>query len=133
MSVELTIESLAAGGDGVARDADGRVTFVPRTAVGDRVRVEMVSSRKRFARAEVRELVAASPDRVEVVCPHFDRCGGCHWLHISPDAQSRAKQQILADALRHTVDAGLELRPLLTPVSPLGWRRRARLHWVRRQ
>jgi 23S rRNA (uracil1939-C5)-methyltransferase len=133
MIVELTIESLAAGGDGVARDPDGRVTFVPRTAVGDRVRAELVSSRKRFARAEVRELVVASPDRVEVACRHFDRCGGCHWLHVSPDAQGRAKQQILADALRHAVDAGLELRPLLTPVSPLGWRRRARLHWVRRQ
>ena len=35
--VEIT--SLAAGGDGVGRLADGRIVFVPWTAPGDRVEV----------------------------------------------------------------------------------------------
>jgi len=133
MILELTIESLAAGGDGVARDADGRVTFVPRTAPGDRVRVELVDARKRFARGEVREVLEPSPDRVEPACRLFAECGGCQWLHVASAAQARAKQDILANALRRAVASGLELRPLVSPVPPLGWRRRARLHWVRRR
>ncbi|HET6303247.1 MAG TPA: TRAM domain-containing protein, partial [Myxococcota bacterium] len=41
-TVELRIDSLAAGGDGVARAPDGRAVFVPGTAPGDRVRVRLV-------------------------------------------------------------------------------------------
>ncbi len=133
--MELTIESLAAGGDGVARDDSGRVTFVPRSAVGDRLRVDLIAAKKRFARGRLRELVEPSPDRVEPACALFDGgpCGGCQWLHIARPAQLRAKQAIVAGALRHEVEAGLELRDILDPAPALGWRRRARMHWVRRR
>ena len=132
-SVELTIESLAAGGDGVARDSDGRVTFVPLTAVGDRIRARVTEQKKRFARAEIEAIVEASPDRVEPVCPLYAECGGCQWQHVSAAAQATAKQSIVASALRRAIDDGMELRPLQTPVSALGWRRRARLHWAKRR
>ena len=49
---EVDVTALAAGGDGVARDAEGRVTFVPLTAPGDRVRVRLVKETKTFARGE---------------------------------------------------------------------------------
>ncbi len=133
MTVELTIESLAAGGDGVARDAEGRVTFVPLTAVGDRVRARITEQKKRFARAEVEEVVVASPDRVAPTCPLYAECGGCQWQHLSDAAQAAAKQAIVASALRRAIDDGLELRPLQVPVPAFGWRRRARLHWVKRR
>ena len=99
-TVELRIESLAAGGDGVAR-TDGLVVFVPRSAPGDvgyaNVRVRKGS---RFARAELRSLSVASPDRVEPVCKHYtrDRCGGCQLQHISYSAQLEAKSRIIRDA-----------------------------------
>src|SRR5688500_260195 len=90
--LELVITSLAAGGDGVARDAGGRVTFVPRTAPGDRVRARIVKTTSTLAYAEVLELLEASPSRVEPPCPHFELgCGGCAWQHVSRDEQLRAK------------------------------------------
>jgi 23S rRNA (uracil1939-C5)-methyltransferase len=133
VTVELTIDSLGAGGDGVARDAGGRVTFVSRSAPGDRVRVDITEEKKQFARASIVEILEPSPDRVAPPCALFDRCGGCQWQHVSAEAQLRAKQDIVASALRHALDAGMELRPIVAKVSPLGWRRRARMHWVRRQ
>jgi 23S rRNA (uracil1939-C5)-methyltransferase len=121
--VEVT--ALAAGGDGVARD-EGRVTFVPRTAPGDRVRVRLTKETKSFARGELVEIVTASPDRVVPPCPHFIAgCGGCAWQHIARPAQLAAKQQLVANALRK-LDVAIE--PIADPCSPYGWRRRARFH-----
>lgn len=123
--VEVT--ALAAGGDGVARD-EGRVTFVPRTAPGDRVRVRLVKETKSFARAELVEIVTPSPDRVVPPCPHFIAgCGGCSWQHVARSAQLAAKQQLVANALRK-LDVAIE--PIADPCSPYGWRRRARFHVV---
>ena len=98
----VLIESLAAGGDGVGRLADGMTVFVPRTAPGDRVRVADVRRRRRHARAIPAGVTAPGPGRVEPPCPHFrrDGCGGCQWQHLSTVAQLAAKARIVGDALR---------------------------------
>jgi 23S rRNA (uracil1939-C5)-methyltransferase len=99
-SVELRIDELAAGGDGVGRGPDGRVVFVPFTAPGDRVRVKLTQTRARFARAHVEALLEPGPERADPVCPVFGSCGGCSWQHIAYPAQLAAKARILEDALR---------------------------------
>lgn len=133
--LELDIDSLAAGGDAVGRDAGGRVTFVPGAAPGDRVRARIVEERRGFARAELVEVVRPAPLRAEPPCPLFraGTCGGCQWQHVEVAAQARSKAEICAAALRHRIEAGMELRPILTPAPSYGWRRRARLHWIRRR
>jgi tRNA/tmRNA/rRNA uracil-C5-methylase (TrmA/RlmC/RlmD family) len=122
---DLEVTALAAGGDGVARDA-GRVTFVPRTAPGDRVVARLVHETRSFARAELVSIVEPSPDRVAPPCPHFVAgCGGCQWQHVAYPAQLAAKQTIAAGALRRL---GARVHPIASPAPPLGWRRRARFH-----
>ena len=72
--VELEVESIAAGGDGVGR-REGLVVFTPRTAPGDFARVR-IESLKRFARGHLESLIVASPDRVDPPCPHYTSfCG----------------------------------------------------------
>jgi 23S rRNA (uracil1939-C5)-methyltransferase len=128
--VEVEVTALAAGGDAVGRDAGGRVTFVAGAAPGDRVRVRIVETHKRFARGELVEVLAPSPARVAAPCPlaAARTCGGCPWMHVSAEAQLAAKQELAAGALRKLVARGLELLPPLAPVPPLRWRRRARFH-----
>ncbi len=96
---EVSIESIAAGGDGVAR-ADGVVVFVPRTAPGDRARISF-ETRKRFARGEIDELLAGAQSRVNPLCYHYrvDRCGGCQLQHMRYDTQLEAKAGIIRDSL----------------------------------
>jgi 23S rRNA (uracil1939-C5)-methyltransferase len=98
--VELRIDALSAGGDGVGRLADGRVVFVPLTAPGDRVRARLASLRPRFARAELEEVLEPGPSRVAPRCPVFGVCGGCAWQHVAYEAQCEAKRAIVEDALR---------------------------------
>lgn len=105
----VAIESLAAGGSGVAHLADGITVFVPRTAPGDRVRLRALRRRRRHALAEIAEILEPGPDRVEPRCAHFaaDRCGGCQWQHLAEAAQDAAKRRIVGDALRRL--GGLDL------------------------
>jgi 23S rRNA (uracil1939-C5)-methyltransferase len=98
--VELTITSLAPGGEGVSKDL-GQPIFVPRVAVGDRVLVEIFDSRKGFARGRAIEILVASPDRIDPPCKLFKVCGGCQWQHLSYESQLRAKEEILKQSLMH--------------------------------
>ena len=85
MKACVTIESIAAGGDGVGHLDDGLAVFVPRTAPGDAVEVEVVNRKPRYARGRVVCLLSRGPDRVEPRCKHYrvDDCGGCQLQHLS--------------------------------------------------
>jgi len=96
----LTIDRIAAGGDGVAR-ADGMAVFVPRTAPGDVAQVAYVSH-ARHGRGRVLQLLTPSAHRVEPPCVHYerDRCGGCQLQHLDAETQQQARRQIVQDTLR---------------------------------
>lgn len=98
--MSLEIESIAAGGDGVAR-RDGLVVFVPRTAAGDQVAAR-VTVKGRMGRGVLEQIERASPDRVAPECAHYERdhCGGCQLQHVSVPAQREAKRRIIADSMR---------------------------------
>ena len=123
--VELRVESIAAGGDGVGRTA-GLVVFVPRSAPGDLARVR-IEAAKRFARGRLEEVIEASPLRVNPPCAHYtdDRCGGCQIQHMRYEAQLETKRQIILDALQR-----IAKRPTSPPEirrSTREWRYRTKL------
>ena len=99
-TVDLVITGLANGGDGVGREPDGRVVFVPGGLPGDRLAVRLTQQRSRFARGELVAVTEPGPARVVPPCPEVGRgCGGCGWQHLALEAQREAKRQLVADAL----------------------------------
>ncbi len=122
-TVTLHVDSLAAGGDGVAR-LDGMAVFVPRTAPGDVVRVQL-TRRNRFGRGRVLAVVEPSRDRVVAPCAHYDRdgCGGCQWQHLALPAQRAAKAQLVVDAFRRIAQRDVP-RPIVSGTDEaFGYRR----------
>lgn len=100
-TLEITIDDVAAGGDGLGHAPDGRVVFVPSALRGERVRVRVVDDRPRMVRAELADVLDASPGRIEAACPHVAAgCGGCGWQHVSLEEQRHAKVRIAEEALR---------------------------------
>lgn len=87
---ELTIETVAFGGDGVGRHA-GRVVFVPYTVDGDEALVLVKAVKKNYARGRLVKLHRSSPRRVEPICRHYGLCGGCSYQHIAYDHQLHLK------------------------------------------
>ena len=100
---DVTIERIVAGGDGMARLADGRVIFVGGTITGERVRVEITTNKKDFARGTALEILDASPNRVLAPCKFVAAgCGGCSWQHIAVSEHMSTKVAIVHEALRRT-------------------------------
>ena len=60
--MRLTIEKLVYGGSGFARTDQG-VVFVPRSAPGDVLEVEIVQKKKDYATARIIKILQPSPDR----------------------------------------------------------------------
>lgn len=83
----------------MARDSTGRVIFVPYTAPGDRVRVELTHLDKNYAQGKLLEILEPSPIRQQPRCPAFTRCGGCEWQHLSYDLQWKTKVNGVLHAL----------------------------------
>ncbi|HVD42700.1 MAG TPA: TRAM domain-containing protein, partial [Gaiellaceae bacterium] len=97
--LELTIDRLAFGGNGVAR-LNGFVVFVRRGLPGDTVRARVTKVQLRHAEALVTEVVHPSPLRVEAPCKHYPTCGGCRFQDLGYEAQVEAKHAQVGDALR---------------------------------
>jgi len=125
--LDLQIEKLVTGGSGLGRH-DGQAVFVPLTAVGDQVKVEIVEQRKGFARARLTEVVAPGPGRQDPPCVHYGECGGCDLQHLDAATQRRAKADIVADCFQRL--GKMDVSDLLTGPDPeqvLGYRNRIRV------
>jgi 23S rRNA (uracil1939-C5)-methyltransferase len=112
--LDLRIDSLAYGGNGVAR-LDGYVVFVRRGLPGDLVRARIGKVRKGYAEASAVEVLEPSRDRVEAPCDHFPACGGCRFQDLDYDVQVAEKEAQVRDAL---VRIGGLAEPPLEPALP---------------
>jgi 23S rRNA (uracil1939-C5)-methyltransferase len=112
--LELTVDSLAYGGNGVAR-LNGFVVFVRRGLPGDTVRARVTKVQRRHAEALVTEVLRPGPRRVEAPCAHYPACGGCRFQDLAYEAQAAAKESQVADALSRL--GGIE-EPPLEPIVP---------------
>ena len=126
--IELEITDLAYGGRGVARH-DGRVVFVPDTAVGERVQARIVKLHAKFAEAELMEILQASPARVSPACPLAGICPGCCYQHLNYDEELRAKEMQLKSLMQRIAHLDqFKLLPSQPAPQPLGYRNKIVLH-----
>ena len=112
--LELHIDSLAYGGNGVGRH-DGFVVFARGGLPGDTVRARVTKVKRGFAEGVVTELVAPSGARVEAPCRHFGVCGGCRFQDLAYEVQLAEKERQVRDAL---VRIGRFAEPPLEPIVP---------------
>jgi 23S rRNA (uracil1939-C5)-methyltransferase len=131
--LQLEIEKLVYGGDGLARlPADehgrGKTAFVPFVLPGEQIEASVVESRPGFVRAQLENVITPSPERVDPGCSYFGHCGGCHYQHIDYAAQLRHKAEILRETLRRTAKFELQHDIELHSAEPWGYRNRTRMH-----
>jgi 23S rRNA (uracil1939-C5)-methyltransferase len=123
--MRLTLEKPVYGGDCLGR-AEGKTVFVPLTLPGETVEAHLTENKRSFARAELDEVLTASPNRVEQQCRHFGVCGGCHYQHADYATQLVMKEQILRETLNR---AGVAVPPKIGVLAgePWAYRNRIRL------
>ncbi len=125
--LDVTIEKLIYGGDGLAR-LNGQVVLTPFVLPGERATVETMEEKPGLVRSKLTELHEVSGDRVDARCPYFGRCGGCHYQHADYEAQVGFKRAIFVETLRRVgkIEPPEEL-PVIA-AEPWHYRNRAQLH-----
>jgi 23S rRNA (uracil1939-C5)-methyltransferase len=122
----ITIEKIVFGGKGLSRDLE-RITFVPFTLPGEKVRVQIRRERNDYQDADAIEIVEPDRDRVTPACPYFGVCGGCQMSHATYDRQVALKVSILQETLQRT---GLRFPEIqMIQSKPFGYRHRAQLKY----
>jgi 23S rRNA (uracil1939-C5)-methyltransferase len=123
--LELSIDSLAFGGEGVARLGDsGYVVFVAGAIPGDRVRALVYKRKRSYAHARMTELLQGSPERIPPRADH----PGVPWQVMPYERQLAVKQEQVGEALRrlgHLED--FELEPIVGAIEQ--WRYRNKLEY----
>jgi 23S rRNA (uracil1939-C5)-methyltransferase len=112
------------GGDALAR-LDRRVVLAPFVLPGETARIDVDND---DVHARLVEVLQPAAERVEPPCPHFERCGGCHYQHAPYEFQLARKVDILREQLRRVgkIDYQGEIEAVSSP--PLGYRNRAQFH-----
>jgi 23S rRNA (uracil1939-C5)-methyltransferase len=75
IDINVKIDAIGARGDATAAGADGPI-YVPYALPGERIRGKLTGHR-----AEISEILEASPERQKPACQHFGRCGWCQLQH----------------------------------------------------
>ena len=128
MSLQLHIEKLIYGGEGLSR-LDGEVVFTPFVLPGEVVEAERTEARKHVQRARLLRVEEPSPDRIAPLCPVFGRCGGCQYQHAAYDAQLRFKRDILVETLQRVGKIEFDTGQIgIESAEPFGYRNRAQFH-----
>ncbi len=125
--LEVVIEKIVAGGDGLARH-EGRVVFVPGAAPGERHRVRILREKPDYARAVSVEVLEGSPERRSPPCPYYERCGGCRLMHLRPEAQLEAKRLLLVEGVERALRSPYEKPLPLHAAQEVFYRNRLRFH-----
>ena len=122
--LRLSIEKLIYGGDGLAH-ADGNTVFVPYVLPGEEVRANTKSKKKKLIWAELLEVTSPAKERKKAKCPHFQKCGGCHYQHIPATEQLRLKKNILCETLARLGGIAWDGAIVEHSAEPYGYRNRA--------
>lgn len=126
--VELKIEKLSLGGDGIARK-DGLVYFVPMTAPGDTILAQVLESKKNFAKAKLVKVLSPSENRIEAPCPYYGDCGGCNWQHLNYETQVSQKELIVREQLRAFNSDNPQYFPIFKSPKDFRYRNRIQLKY----
>lgn len=115
-TIELTIESTAFKGKGVAKH-EGQAVFISGTAPGDIVEARIIKKKKRFLEARLLNILKPSPDRIQPKCSHANVCGGCTWQHLPYSIQLGHKEQHVRDHIQRIAQIDTEIT---LPIVPCG-------------
>ena len=133
--VTLHLDRPAHGGFCVGR-YEGQVVFARYGVPGEEVRVVVteIGSGAKFVRADVVEVLTASPDRVTPRCGFAKpgACGGCDWQHVSLERQRAIKAEVIREQLirvgklaaDHALLTALEVKPCGDDTDGFGYRTR---------
>ncbi len=112
--IELTIEDLAFGGQGLAHIGDFVIFFQRAGIPGQKVQARIKRIRDRYAEAVIETVLDQSPLEIAPPCPYFRHCGGCRHQNLTYEHQTEYLAKQVAELYHHLGGfAGTAIAPII--------------------
>lgn len=89
--MQVNINKLDHFGNGIGKIND-KIIFVKRALPGEIVDIKITNEKKKFMNGEINKVIIPSKERITSICPYYDKCGGCNFLHTTYDEELRFKK-----------------------------------------
>ena len=99
--VEIKIEKIVYGGEGLGYYNGEFAMFVPMSVPGDILKVEIISLKKSYGRALIKEIITPGAERIKDL-NHitFEDFQGCYFGMLDYTAQLKYKKEMVEDVVR---------------------------------
>jgi 23S rRNA (uracil1939-C5)-methyltransferase len=97
--IEVKVEKLVHGGQGLGTLADGRKVFVWNALPGETVRARIIRQKRSYAEAIADEIIEASPERIEPREANY--LATSPWQIMTYDAENKYKRMIVEELFEH--------------------------------
>lgn len=124
-SIPFKISGIDSLGQGVSKLTD-KVTFIPKTTIGDEGEAIIMSEKKGVVFARVKTFSAKAELRIEPICEHFNSCPSCHFLHVDYKSELKFKEENFGRLFRNLPLPKIEV---IEADDRLGYRNRVQLHY----
>lgn len=111
-------------GEGIA-EVEGLPVFIPYAIEGETVEFKILKVLKTHAFGKVLKIIEKSPERQDVPCPVFNRCGGCNMLHISYEKQLKIKHDQVVGCIKKYANADIKVHDVIGSEENLFYRNKA--------
>ena len=105
--MKVKIIDLDHKGNGIAR-IDNKIVFIPKCIPGDIVDIDVVRSHKKYDEGRVNNLLEESEDRIDSLCPYYDRCGGCNISTLNYSKQLEYKKNKIVNIFRRYLNMDID-------------------------
>jgi len=123
---DVKVEKLDHRGRGLAY-FQGKPLFIDGALSGELLDVQIIETKKRYSKANIKTIIKASELRITAACPHYQECGGCDLQHLPQTAQIQIKSDGLISLFKRFANQAPQ--KLEAPITDQAWayRRTARL------
>ena len=125
----VDIKRIGINGEGIAF-YNKLAIFIEGALPKENVLVEITKATPKYAEAKIVEIKKVSPERKNVLCPYYTKCGGCNMMHLEYKASLKAKKDILIEAINRYSNINprkFEIRETIGSNEEMGYRFKATL------
>ncbi len=94
----VNIDALGYEGEGIGKIDDFTI-FVKDAIEGEQVQIKILKVNKNFAFGKIIKIIKESENRVNPICPIYNKCGGCQLQHLKYEAQLDFKKKRAEDCI----------------------------------
>jgi len=126
MYQNIKIESLDHYGRGIAH-INNKVVFINNALPDEVVNIKIVNDKKSFSEAIVTKYITKSNNRIERICPYFEKCGGCNLLFYNYENTLKFKENKVKELLVKNKINYINNNSIIRSEHPLNYRNKISL------